>query len=206
MFKKIISLIRSSLGLNSTLETNEIALEEQIKALANLGLELNEGVSIEDLLYSWDRENYETKPFDTILFAYGSEVEKEPWGRNICDKVWNFDVEFIEGNGSYIKIVKRFSLVADTLDRVSELKDSVNFESGEAWVSYKIDGKFRKYDITIDNDWADPDAVAAIMQDMIKPDYQFYYIDNGQASIWFYLTQANAEKLKELSNGLLKKS
>jgi len=206
MFKKVVLLILTSLGLNPTLEASEMALEDQIKALSDLGLNLNEGVSIDDLLYSWDRKDYESKPFDTILFSYGSEVEREPWGRNVCDRVWNFDVEFIEGNGSYVEIVKRFSLVTNTSERVSDIKDLVDFESGEAWVSYTIDGEHRKYNIVIDNDWADPDAVASIMEDMKDPGYDFYYIDNGQASIWFYFNKTNAQKLQKLSNNSLKKS
>ena len=205
MFKKAVLLILTSLGLNSTLEASEIVLEDQIKILSDLGINLNEGVSIDDLLYSWDRKDYESKPFDTILFSYGSEVEREPWGRNVCDRVWNFDVEFIEGNGSYVEIVKRFSLVANTSERISDVRDLVDFESGEAWVSYIIDGEHRKYDIVIDDDWADPDAVASIMEDMKGHGFDFYYIDNGQASIWLYLNRTNAQKLRELSNNSLKK-
>ena len=206
IIKKIIFLLLSLLGLNSSIEAREVSIEEQIKILADLGLELNKSVSVEDLLYSWDREDYESKPFDTILFVYGSEIESEPWGRNICDRVWNFDVEFIEGNGSYTEIVNRFSLVAGVSEKISEVKDMVDFETGEAWVTYKLDGEARKYDIVIDNDWADPDAVAAIMGDMAKPGYEFYYIDNGQASLWFYLTETNARELKKLSKNSLKKS
>ena len=206
IIKKIIFLLLSLLGLNSSIEAGEVSIEEQIRILADLGLELNKGVSVEDLLYSWDREDYESKPFDTILFAYGSEIEREPWGRNICDRVWNFDVEFIEGNGSYTEIVNRFSLVAGVSEKISDVKDMVDFETGEAWVTYKLDGETRKYNIIIDNDWADPDAVAAIMGDMAKPGYEFYYIDNGQASLWFYLTETNARELKKLSKNSLKKS
>jgi len=206
MFKKIILLVLTSVGLNSTPQASEVALEDQIDTLSDLGLDLNEGVSIDDLLYSLDRKDYESKPFDTILFSYGSEVEREPWGRNVCDRVWNFDVESIEGNGSYVEIVKRFALVTNTSERISDVKDVVDFESGEAWVSYRIDGKSRKYDIVIDDDWADPDAVASIMEDMKGPGYEYYYIDNGQASIWFYLDKANAQKLMKLSNKSLKKS
>jgi len=71
-------------------------LEKQLGVLAELGLRLNEGVTVDDLFYSYDRNQYETNPFDLILFVFGSEVERKPWGRNICDRAWNFDTEFID--------------------------------------------------------------------------------------------------------------
>ncbi len=180
-----------------------MSLEAQIQALSDLGLKLNEGVTIDDLLYSWDRREYESEPFDTILFMFGSEVEREPWGRNVCDRAWNFDVECVEGNGAYVTIVKRLALVAGAADSITDVKDAVCFETGEAWLSYKFNGELRKYGIKIDNDWADPEVVMAIMKDLEKPGYRFYAKDNGQASIWFFLDDATAKKLNELSGNAL---
>ncbi|MCP3895875.1 MAG: hypothetical protein GY706_14790 [Bacteroides sp.] len=180
-----------------------MSLEAQIQALSDLGLKLNEGVTIDDLLYSWDRREYESEPFDTILFMFGSEVEREPWGRNVCDRAWNFDVECVEGNGAYVTIVKRLALVAGAADSITDVKDAVSFETGEAWLSYKFNGEPRKYGIKIDNDWADPEVVMAIMKDLERPGYRFYAKDNGQASIWFFLDDATAKKLNELSENAL---
>ena len=61
-------------------------LEAQIEKLAEFGLPLNDGITVDDFLISWTREEYENSPFDTILFTYGIEVEKEPWGRFFCDR------------------------------------------------------------------------------------------------------------------------
>ncbi|WP_216362626.1 hypothetical protein [Bowmanella denitrificans] len=191
-------------GLPQT-AAQQIGLEAQIQALAESGLKLNDGVTVGDLLYSWSREEYEQSPYDLIFSIYGSEVERAPWGRNVCDKVWNFDVESIEGDGAYVDIVHRLSLLTGAVSRISDIKDSVNFGSGEAWVSYKIDGKSRKHNIVIDNDWADAKAVDAVMQDMLVSDHSFYAIDNGQASIWFFLNEKTASELNKLSGGKLKK-
>jgi hypothetical protein len=62
-------------------------LETQIAKLADLGLPLNPGITVDDFLISWSRQDYEKKPFDTILFTYGMEVEQKPWGRFFCDRV-----------------------------------------------------------------------------------------------------------------------
>lgn len=204
-FKTYLLLAVSLFGMSSNVDAREVTLEEQVRVLAELGLTLNEGVVIEDLLYNWQRKDFEEEPFNIIFFAYGSDIGREPWGRNVCDKVWNFDVEFIDGDGSYVEIVKRFSQVAGATERISDVIDSVNFETGKAWVSYKLDGKQKRYEAILDDDWADPDIVASIMGDMEKPGYDYYFIDNGQASVWFYLTKSAAKELNKLSNRLLKK-
>jgi len=39
-----------------------MTLEQQLATLAELGFKLNEGVTVDDLLYSWGREEYEKNP------------------------------------------------------------------------------------------------------------------------------------------------
>ena len=181
-----------------------ISLEQQLETLAQLGLTLNRGVTIDDLLCSWDREEYESKPYDTLLFMLGSEVEGEPWGRNVCDKAWNFDVECIEGNGSYVTIVKRLCLVAGMPDLVSDVEDFVDSENDTAWLKYTIDGRSRRFTIQVENDWANPATVSAVMRDIERDGKQFYAKDNGQASIWFYLDKPTADRLNSMTGNALK--
>ncbi len=77
-----------------------MTLEDQIETLASLGITLNEGITIDDLLYSFDRVEYENEPYDLILFMLGIKVEREPWGRSFCSHAWNLDMECIAGNGT----------------------------------------------------------------------------------------------------------
>ncbi len=181
-------------------------LENQIEILKDLGVTLNENVTIDDFLNSFDRGAYEDKPFDLILFIYGVEIESEPWGRRFSNNAWDFDVECIEDNGSYIEIVKNFALLSNKLDKIENIKDSVDFEKEQAWVSYSIDGIEKRYEAKFDNDWADPITVASIMSDLTSDGYSFYAKDNGQASIWFYLDDKAARKLNEYSNNALVKN
>ena len=95
-------------------------LEQQLAKLAELGLKLNDGVTVNDLIYSWKREAYEERPFDLILFVLGIEVERKPWGRPVCSHVWNFDTECIRATGDYAGIVKRLCGVAGDPDRLTE--------------------------------------------------------------------------------------
>lgn len=180
-----------------------IKLEEQLDALAQLGLRLNEGVTVDDLLYSWDREEYERQPFDTLLFTLGCEVERRPWGRHVSDNAWNFDVECIEDTGDYVAIVGNLCRIAGISNLIRELKDFVDIEAGKAWLKYNIGGQIRYYDIPVDDDWADPDTVLAIMRDIERGGKRFYAKDNGQASIWFYLDEETADKINALTGNAL---
>lgn len=181
-----------------------VTLEEQLETLAQLGLSLNDGVTVDDLLYSWDRQEYEGRPFDTLLSMLGSEVEREPWGRNVCDRAWNFDVECIEDTGSYVSIVENLCRVANMPDVVSDLEDFVDIENETAWLTYTIDGQKRHFTIPVDNDWADPNIVSTVMRDLERNGHRFYGKDQGQASIWFYLDKATADKLNALTGNALK--
>lgn len=180
-----------------------LSLEKQLDVIANLGLTLNEGVTVDDLLCSFDREDYESEPFDLILFVLGIEVEREPWGRSVCSRAWNLDMECIEGTGDYVQIVKRLCEVAGQPNLMTEIEDPVDLESGTAWLKYKIDGVAHNYTVRVNNDWADPDTIAKIMADIERDGFRFYAKDNGQASIWYYLDSDTAQKFNTLTNNAL---
>ena len=97
-------------------------LEQQLAKLAELGIELDEGVTIDDLLFSFGREDYEERPFELILFVLGIEVERAPWDRSVCSRVWNFDTECIDTTGDYVHIVKRLCQVAEQSDRFKDIR------------------------------------------------------------------------------------
>ncbi len=189
---------------NSMRDGIQMTLEQQLEKLAKLGFKLNDGISIDDLLYSCDREEYESEPYDTIMFILGSEVEREPWGRYFCDQVWNFDVECIEDSGAYVTIVENMCRIAGLPNLITNLKDYVDLDNGEAWLKYTIDGKNRHFNVRVDDDWADPDTVSAVMTDIERNGQRFYAIDNGQASILFFLDKEIARELNELTGNMLK--
>ena len=174
-------------------------LEDQLAPLADLGLALEPGVTIDDLLYSFDRGAYEKRPFDLVLFTLGVEVEREPWGRPFCRRVWNFDTECITGGGSYVSIAKRLCEVAGRPDAFSNVQDHVDIDVGAAWIAYTVEGKQRRWSIEVTDDWADMMTVAYMMGDLERDGRKFRSRDNGQAMVLYYLDDASAQKLSELS-------
>lgn len=180
-----------------------MTLENQLARLAELGLTLDEGVTVDDLLYSFDREAYEGRPFDLILFMLGVEVEREPWGRPVCSRVWNFDTECIASTGDYVKIVERLCAVAGQSGRLEAVRDQVDLESGEAWLEYTIDGKRRHWAVEVNDDWADTLTLSYVLGDLERDGRRFYFKDNGQAMILFCLDPATAAELNKLSSDAL---
>src|SRR5438477_5697649 len=158
-------------------------IEAQLAELAELGLTLEPGVAVDDLLSSFDREAFEKRPFDLLLVLLGSEVERKPWGRRFSRHAWNFDTECVEGDGAYVRIVDQLAKLADATQRLSDVRDHVDHESEEAWLEYLLDGKRRHYDVEVQDDWADAQVVSEVMEDLEGAGRHFYAKDNGQAMV-----------------------
>ena len=86
-------------------KSKRIALEVQLEALADLGIKLNPGITIDDMLYSNPREEFERSPFEVVFFVLGIEVERKPWGRYFSDQVWYFDEECVADPDVYTGVV-----------------------------------------------------------------------------------------------------
>jgi hypothetical protein len=173
-------------------------IEEQIARLAELGLHLNEGITVDDILYSFPREEFE-KDFELLLFSYGIQVEREPWGRWICPRVWNFDTECIVGSDSYINILKGLNRVVG-YEILTDLEDFVSLETQTAWLQYRIDNRVQRWDLDVIDDWADTLGLSYVMDDIERDGYRFYKVNNGQAMILFYLDEPTLAGLSELTN------
>ena len=181
-------------------------VEEQLGLLAELspGLKLDEGITVEDVLYSFEREDLEQTPFELLLFCLGTEVEREPWGRAFCSHVWNFDRECISSSGDYQRIVKRLCVLSGDPHYLKDIEDDVNLNNEEAWVSYLLpDGKQRKWKLEVDDDWADFLGLSYVMDDLQRDGNLFYSKDNGQAMLLFYLSPNAASELNRLANDAL---
>jgi hypothetical protein len=176
-----------------------LKLEIQLTKLAELGLVLNSGIIIEDLLYSIDRTAFEDKPFELLLFSFGSEVERAPWGRRICNRVWNFDTECIATTGDYVKIVQKLCLLTGEPDYLTEIADYIDLEAvDDSWLEYHVRDRKQHWTIEINDDWADMMTLSYVMEDIQRDGDRFYSIDNGQAMILFYLDRSTADKLSDL--------
>ncbi|MER5361578.1 hypothetical protein [Streptomyces sp. NPDC002785] len=176
-------------------------LEEQLDRLAELGLPLAAGRTVDELLYSWPREAYERKPFDLVLFALGCAVEAEPWERWFCDRAWHFDTECVRGRGSYVAIARQLCRIAGRPNALSGLRDHVDLGAEEAWIAYTAGDRQVNWPIEVRDDWADLMVVGYLMDELEHGGRRFHVRHNGQAMTLFFLDDDAAGRLDALAGG-----
>ncbi|WP_329203606.1 hypothetical protein [Streptomyces sp. NBC_01435] len=176
-------------------------LEDQLDRLAELGLPLAAGRTVDELLYSSPREEYESRPFDLLLFALGCAVEDEPWERWFCDRAWHFDTECVRGPGSYVAIARQLCRIAGLPDALSELRDHVDLGEEEAWIEYTANGRPNSWPIDVRDDWADLLVVGYLIDELEDGERRFHVRHNGQAMTLFFLDDDAAARLNALAGG-----
>jgi len=185
-----------------------VPLETQIAALAHAGLALEPGRTVDELLHSWPRGDYESDPYNLLLVMYGSEVEAEPGGRLFCARGWNFDMECLVQAGDYVIAFTDILRITGQPQLVTDLSDTFSIDATTAEIRYAIAGRPRTLKARVDNDWADPEAIAAFMRDIetTRADGRRYWAaDNGQASVLFFLTDAEASGVNALRPEILQR-
>ena len=184
-----------------------ITLEKQLAALAAMDVRMNSGVSISDFLISFPRDDFERKPYDLILFSLGSEIESEPWGRHISDDAWNFDLECVDGPGSYRRIIENLLRIAKRPTLVEDIIDDIRPDATAGELRYTLNGQSQSLEVEVIHDWADGLTVAILMgeiADATGDGRRFRDADNGQANILFFLADDQVAKMNRLANNKLK--
>lgn len=175
-------------------------------SLAGLGINLSTDVTIDDVLYSFSREQYETDPYSLLLFVYGIEIEREPWGRNFSKDVWNFDYEGVVEQGSYEFIVNRLTGLTGNSRVMVNVKDNLDLEQTHSTIEYTIAEEQKTIETLNDGDWADHSAILTIARDLesaVNDGRMFWAIDNGQAKILLFVTDQAADQLNGYKEGLV---
>jgi hypothetical protein len=174
-------------------------LEQQLAELARLGLSLDAGITIEDLLVSRTRADYERIPFRHLLRVLGDETEGARRGRRICPRAWTFDTECIVDARDYVPIVKRLAEMAGASDRLRDVE--VEVRGADASLRYVLDDEPRRVPIVIADDWADLQALCTIMAGLASGEERFFGELEGQGAYLFFLTQAGEARVNELAGG-----
>tara|TARA_B100000949_G_C14254415_1_gene439776 strand:- start:496 stop:1209 length:714 start_codon:yes stop_codon:yes gene_type:complete len=195
---------------SSELETRNPAeapdLDHQLSEFSELGIALNAGITKDDLLYSFEADAYRDDPYFLLLFMMGTEVEREPWGRRVSDRVWNFDLEAIEGDGDYVQIIENFERLTGRRDLFEDVSDKLDYGARIARVSYVLGGREVHKELRFEDDWADPFFVAELAEDIestIGDGRRFWAADNGQASVLIFCNEETAKALNALRPGLV---
>lgn len=175
-------------------------LEDKLAALESCGISLGSGFSVDSLLSSWDRAEYEKPGYDLTLVGVGMTQEEPPW-KPRSDNVWHFDTECIEDHGAYADIAKRMVEMAGGSLPLSDIEDYVDIEQGKAWLSFKLDGETFRIDCAVHDDWVDPKIFGHFVRLLTRKDpskVYFYYDLGGQDCIIGCLERENYNRLRKL--------
>jgi hypothetical protein len=198
-----LNLRRSSnVNISAAHESPAKTLEEKLAILKTCGLQLAPPFTVDSLLSSWNRAEYEKDGYDLVLVGLGMTEEQEPW-RNHSVNVWHFDTEAIEDNGDYKRIAERMAEITQGSLSLENIQDHVDVEEGEAWLSFTFKGRPIRIDCAVKDDWVDPTIFGRFVELLKQSDpskVYIYYDLGGQDCIIGCVTKIDFECLK--SRGL----
>ncbi len=201
----VILMIKRGTRFNSSSDTvtnQQKTLEQKLEVLARCGLKLTDPFTVNDLLTSWSREEYEKAGFELVLVGLGMTEEQEPW-RNHSVNLWHFDAECIEGHGDYKRIVEHMAEMTQGSVILENIQDYVDWEKEEAWFSFSFQGKEIKVDCVVNDDWVDVsifDTFIELLNTADPSNIYIYYDLGGQDCIIGCVSKENLKALKK--NGI----
>ena len=173
---------------------------EQLEVFRELGFSFNEGVDTSDI-NRWEggHKEFEDQPFHLLYQTLGQTIEREPW-TPITNKCWDFDLEAIEDHGAYVGIMKNISRITNGELVFENIQDYVNIEEGKAWVSFTCKGDNYKWNLKVDNDWADGDLFDKVqaLAEKNKTKGKFTFFNTGgQNFVLGYHSSEELEKIRQ---------
>ena len=174
-------------------------LEQKLAVLAACGLTLAPPFTVQDLLKSWSREQYEEPGFNMVLIGLAMTEEQPPW-RNHCVNAWHFDTECIEDNGSYVDIAERMAELTQGSLVLENVRDQVDIEAGIANLDFEHLGESVHIDLEVNNDWVDPKVFAHFIRLLAKSDLSkvyLYHDTRGQDCVIACVTREQFAALRE---------
>ena len=177
---------------------DKMKLEAQLAELAALGLTLEPGVTVDDLLYFLGRKEYEEEPYKHLMGVFGTELESRP-GQPVCRVVWFLDEEYVYESDTYVGIVNRLAHMSGSTDRLTKVESELNLEEETGFLELTLDGKRHRRQVVVDNDWLDTRVLGYIMALLGSEDRRFYSLpDGGQGVLLFYVNDDTAGAINRL--------
>lgn len=178
-------------------------LEEKLAVLKECGFDLAPEFTKDDLLKVLDRADYEKEGWDTVLDILGMHEMDEPF-RHYCRNLWTLDTECIEDHGDYVRIARRMVDMSQGSLVLDDIRDHVDIDAGEAWLSFRFKGREIRFDCQVQDDWVD-DRVFSVfdrLMDESDPNKAFVYRSlPGQECLIGCVSHAQLRKLRQ--HGLL---
>jgi hypothetical protein len=170
--------------------------------LKKAGLTINPGVQEADIFDRWTEVlAFYSNPVEALYITLGDRTEYDPF-TDFSNSCWHFDLEAIEGEGSYVRILENLARISNGDLDFQNITDYCNDdEDGKAWVSFEFNGDKYKWDLKVDNDWADGHLFDKI-QDLCKKynkKGRLTYFSEGQSFVTSYLTEEEFNKINKIT-------
>jgi hypothetical protein len=184
----------------STEKKDKPTFQEQLEIFKELGFTLNKGIDTTDInRWQGGHKEFEDQPYHLLYQTLGQTIEREPW-TPITNKCWDFDLEAIEDHGAYIDIMENISRITNGDLIFENLKDYVDIEEKKAWVSFTCKGDNYKWNLKVDDDWADGDLFDKVQElaEKYKTKGRFTYFNpGGQDFLLGYHTKEELELINK---------
>lgn len=187
-------------------DSKKIPLDTQLLELKDLDIRLNRGITRKDLLSFGSLEEYEDSPYVLLISFMGSDVQRRKHRRRVSPFAWDFDYECVDEEDTYETIVKELVKLAQQEPSLTKIKSRVDFENQTISLNYMIGEFSRELAPNFMNDWADEKVIQIILSDIedtANNGKHFWYVDNGQASTFLFISDQTAQTLNKLQKGLV---
>lgn len=180
--------------------TPSVTVRQALEQLAALDIGRRNGITDDDLLFSLGGTMDSPADWTLLLCVLGGEVERGDFQR-ISDDMWHFDAECIEDNGSYVRLLERFAILAKGWLPLTDMRDHVEIENGKAWVEFRLDGQPVHWDLEVSDDWVDADLYTR-SQELVTAragGKKFFIVTLGQDSLISFGDDALKDALSKLT-------
>lgn len=194
----IFSSVRRHKALRDPVAVFKAALDKLITA----GIKINPEVQESDIFDRWTEVlDYYSSPIEALYITLGDSTEYEPY-TNFSDSCWHFDMEAIEGEGSYVRILENLRRISNGDLDFQNITDYCNDdEDNKAWISFEFNGDRYKWELDVDDDWVDSylfDKIQDLCRKYNKKG-RLTYFSEGQGFVTSYLTEDEFNKIKEIT-------
>jgi hypothetical protein len=180
-----------------------VRLERWLDEFAGLGIHLAPPATVRDLLVYRDWQEFESDPMALLLHLAGDWEHPQCGWLPLSNQVDCFDYEGYVNSGDYVELLARLCRLAGRPERVAHPADVVisgaDGDIGVGWLEYDLDGTRRHHDLYFKDDWADLDAVRAVMSDLEEDGRRFWGVEQGQGPLAVYLDDERAGRLAEMT-------
>ncbi|TRW23833.1 hypothetical protein FMM05_11765 [Flavobacterium zepuense] len=186
---------------NNVKKIEKVPFKEQLEIFKAIGFKINKEIPEGYLLSLHDTTEYENNPYNLLYLVLGSFTEDDSYAP-ITNNCWHFDAECINDHGDYATIIENIGRISNGELNFKNVKDYVDIEEMQAWVSFVLNDDAYKWNFKVDDDWVDG-AVFENLQNLTEK-YQtkgrFTNYGLGQDCIIGYLTNSQFAEFKQRTN------